>query len=240
VAGDSAREADTVVVASTDSAFEPALYRQHLATPVRVDCEGRRLPELATGWSRDASGRFWTLVLESGAGRLADAWRTRAAVLRWAGIESIVPLDDHRLVVGFALPADSLPHVLADTALAVPAQAGAATVLVARATGRRSARSADRAVDLVQTDDPALLDYAWQRGDRRSSCPWSRTYLLLIPAGGDGVGDVVGPDPPPSGTPWPATRCGPRRAEPPYWWEPATGCGPPVLPRRAPATPAQW
>jgi len=230
VAGDSPREADTVVVAASDSAFEPALYRQRLATPVRVDCEGRRLPELATGWSPDASGRFWTLVLESGAPELADAWRTRAAVLRWAGIESIVPLDERRLVVGFALPADSLPRVLADAALGVPRARAARPVLVVAPPAGDPRDQLDRAVDLVQTDDPALLDYARQRGDRSIlPLPWSRTYLLLVPDGGAGVGDVVGADSAAfrHALARDAVRADARGSEPPYWWEPATGCGPP-------------
>ncbi len=230
VAGDSARDADTVVVAATDSAFEPALYRQRLATPVRVDCEGRRLPELATGWSPDVSGRFWTLVLETSAAELRDAWRTRAAVLRWAGIESLVPLDDHRLVVGFAQRADSLPRVLADTALGVPRSRAPRPVLVVAPPASDPRDQLDRAVDLVQTEDPALLDYARQRGDRSIlRLPWSRTYLLLIPAGGDGVGNVVGADSAAfrHDLARDAVRADARGAEPPYWWEPAAGCGPP-------------
>ena len=231
VAGDSARAADTVVVAAeNDSAFEPALQRQRLATPVRVDCEGRRLPELATGWSHDASGRFWTLVLDSGAAELADAWRTRADVLRWAGIESTVLLDDLRLVVGFALPADSLPRVLADTALGLPrAQAPRPLLIVAPPAGDPRDQL-DRAVDLIRTDDPALLDYARQRGDRAIlPLPWSRTYLLLVPAGGVGVGSVVGADSAAfrQALARDAVRAEARGAEPPYWWDAATGCGPP-------------
>ena len=230
VAGDSAREADTIVVAATDSVLETALYRQRLATPVRVDCEGRRLPELATGWSPDVSGRFWTLVLESSAAELADAWRTRTAVLRWAGIESLVPLDDHRLVVGFAQRADSLPRVLADTALGVPRSRAPRPVLVVAPPASDPRDQLDRAVDLVQTDDPALLDYARQRGDRTIlPLPWSRTYLLLIPAGGEGVGDVVGADSAAfrHALARDAVRADARGSEPPHWWEAAMGCDPP-------------
>src|SRR4051812_26441765 len=34
-----------------------------LEAPVRLDCEGRASPGLAIAWSRDTTGRFWTLEL---------------------------------------------------------------------------------------------------------------------------------------------------------------------------------
>jgi hypothetical protein len=139
-------------------------------------------------------------------------------------------------VVGFAQRADSLPRVLADTALGVPRSRAPRPVLVVAPPARDPRDQLDRAVDLVQTEDPALLDYARQRGDRSIlPLPWSRTYLLLIPAGGNGVGNVVGADSAAfrHDLARHAVRADARGAEPPYWWEPAAGCGPPRPPPSA-------
>lgn len=241
VAVDSARAMDTLVVAAADSALAPAFFRQRFATPVRVDCEGRALPELATSWSRDDSGRFWTLVLPSGAAELVDAWRTRTAALREAGIESLVLVDERRLVVGFAIPADSLPRVLADSTLSVPRARNPRPLLVDAPRANDLRDQLNRAVDLVQTDDPALLDYARQRADRSIlPLPWSRTYLLLVPGGGAGAGDLVEGDSADfrRGLARDAVRAEAQSAEPPYWWEATRDCGtPPVAanPRRSSA-----
>jgi len=177
--------------------------------PVRRDCDGHLLPGLASHWSRDTSAKFWTLELgpaaaaaSSGAPRwtaaaLAATWRAdpdAELALRASGVESVVPLDDGRLVVGFAAPHDELPPVFAARALGVATRDG--PMLVEAEPGSGDLRDAvDRGPDLIQTGDPDLLDYAGRRPDVSSTAlPWSRTYLLVLPAGGAGLGAAIPAD----------------------------------------------
>jgi hypothetical protein len=201
-----------------------------LEPPLRLDCEGRPEPGLATAWSRDTSGRFWTLELggvrgvprdgsgdeaghpnegtsgrPSGATRfawtasaLAAAWRASpdaSAALRDAGVESLLPLDDRRLTVGFSRPELEPPGALADRTLGVAVGESDSMAIVALAPTGDLRDAVDRGADLVQTDDPALLDYASRRpGLVAVPLPWSRTYILLLPAGTPGIGGAIPPD----------------------------------------------
>jgi hypothetical protein len=177
--------------------------------PVRLDCEGHPSPGLATRWSADTSARFWTLELAPPAsatpeGRarwtastLAATWRSdpdAALALRAAGVQSVLPLDDRRLVVGFASPERELPPVFAARALGVAADGQ--TMLVEDEPPSRDLRDAvDHGPDLVQTGDPDLLDYASRRpGLTPVALPWNRTYLLLLPDNGPGLGAAVPAD----------------------------------------------
>ena len=174
--------------------------------PVRLDCEGRPLPGLADRWSADTSGKFWTLELgprlatPRGDGQrwtastLAATWRSDPdadVALRSASVASVLPLDDRRLVVAFAAPERELPAVFAARALAV-ALNDSSTVME-QAPGSGDLRDAmDGGVDVVQTGDPDLLEYAARRpGLTRAALPWNRIYLLLLPAGGVGLGDAI-------------------------------------------------
>lgn len=178
-------------------------------TPVRLDCEGRAMPALASRWSADTSGRFWTLDLAGPpppasadqprwtAAALAATWRAdpeASLVLRDAGVVSLLPLDDARLVVGFAAPARELPPVFAARALGVATGRPAALIDQTPATG--DLRDAiDRGVDLVVSGDPDLLEYAGGRpGLTRIPLPWHRLYVLLLPSGGAGGGSVLPAD----------------------------------------------
>jgi hypothetical protein len=174
---------------------------------VRLDCEGRPDPALATAWSHDTSARFWTLVLTPTrtadslswtAPALAAAWRAgedSRATLRLGGVESLVPLDDARLVVGFASAHPELPALFADRALGVPAAGSHLPALDAAASDGDLRDAIDAGADVVQTDDPAIVDYAAQRGGRASvPLPWSRVYLLLVPPGHSGLERAVPSD----------------------------------------------
>src|SRR5689334_8568863 len=173
-------------------------------TPVRLDCEGRATPGLASRWSVDTSGRFWTMDLAGAAApasadqprwtaaALAATWRAdpeAGLVLRDAGVVSLLPLDDARLVVGFAAPARNLPAVFAARALGVAT--GRPDPLVDRTPPSGDLRDAiDGGVDLVVSGDPDVLEYAGRRGGiTQIPLPWRRLYMLLLPAGG-GVIDV--------------------------------------------------
>jgi hypothetical protein len=214
--------------------------------PVRLDCEGHPWPGLATRWSADTSARFWTLEIAPPhstapegrvpwtAAALAATWHSdpdAALALRAAGVESVLPLDDRRLVVGFTAPEREVPPVFATRALAVAA-VGPTTLVEDRPPSGDLRDAIDHGPDLVQTGDPDLLDYASRRpGLTRVALPWSRVYLLLVPAGGPGLGGAVPADTagfraalarnvvrtearPADGSAWPdsAARCSPTPA----------------------------
>ena len=166
-------------------------------------------PGLANRWSADTSARFWTLELVPPpsaapedrvrwtAAALAATWRSdpdAGLALRAAGVQSVLPLDDRRLVVEFAAPERELPPVFAARALAV-APGGPATLVEDQPTSGDLRDAIDHGPDLVQTGDPDLLDYASRRpGLTRVALPWNRAYLLLMPAGGPGLGEAVPAD----------------------------------------------
>lgn len=82
----------------------------------------------------------------------------------------------------------------------------------------------DVPVDLLVTDDVAVLDYAGTRDDLISGpLPWSRTYALLLPAR-VGSGPEVAPGTLDREGLWRAVRSEARAATPPYWWEATRGC----------------
>jgi hypothetical protein len=227
-------------------------------TPIRLDCEGRAMPALASHWSADTSGRFWTLDLAGSgspppadqprwtAATLAATWRAdpeASLVLRDAGVVSLLPLDDTRLVVGFAAAAHDLPAVFAARALGVATGGPASLIDQTPATG--DLRDAiDGSVDLVVSGDPDLLEYAGGRpGLTRVPLPWRRLYILLLPSGGPG-GSLL-----PSDTAGfraalahSAVRTDARPAGPVTWADSAAHCAPastrPGLPSKAIAYPA--
>ena len=201
-----------------------------VSTPVRLDCEGRAGPDLAIAWSRDTSGRFWTLQLGDTTATTALRWTARtlvatwradpdaAAVLRWAGVESLIPLDDRRLVIGFAAPHLELPDLFADPSLGVaPADARPAVVPVPAADLRDAV---DSGPDLIVASDPDLLDYARQRPGLVSRVlPWSRSYLLVLP--GRAPSDMDLPADTSAfrtGLARDAVRVDARGSEGPAWW----------------------
>jgi hypothetical protein len=213
--------------------------------PVRLDCEGHPGSGLANRWSADTSARFWTLELAPPpsaapedrvrwtAAALAATWRSdpdASLALRAAGVQSVLPLDDRRLVVEFAAPERELPPVFAARALGVAT--GGPTLVEDQPPSSDLRDAIDHGPDLVQTDDPDLLDYASRRpGLSRVALPWNRVYLLLLPAGGPGLGAAVPADTagfraalarnvvrtearPADGSAWPdsAARCSPAPA----------------------------
>jgi hypothetical protein len=228
-----------VVVAFADSAAaRRALFLQRFASPVRLDCDGRVRPDLAAAWSGDSSGRFWTLSLRNGAdaATLTSAWRGRPAALRLAGIESVVPLDDRRVVVGFARPSPTVPDALADTALAAPREPAPRRALIAAPPADDPRDQLDRDVDAVETDDPDVLDYARRRADRTIvPLPWSRSYLLLLAAPWPAFASVIGADSAGfrQALARDAVHADARGAAGPPWWNAARGCGPPGAPSPA-------
>lgn len=254
IVADSAGTPRTVTAVFADSAdAERARRTDSLETPVRLDCEGRALPALATAWSRDSSGRFWTIRLDSSTGgtdgprwtaaALVAAWRASAPAseaLRLSGAESVLPLDDRRIVVGFLAPRSSVPPLFADPALGVPRSRPRPTTLDARAPGGDLRDALEGGADLVVSDDPALLDYAGQRpGLTGVPLPWSRAYVLVVPAGSS-LGPAVPPDTAGfrAGLARDAVRVDARPAARPFWWDEVGDCGRPpasAVPRHSSA-----
>lgn len=174
--------------------------------PVRLDCEGRATPGLAIHWSRDTSGKFWTLELPPPAGPATSHWTAgslaatwaadpdASATLRGAGARSASPLDDRRLVVGFAESHADLPAVFADRALAV-ARGDSGMLREAQPSSGDLRDAVDGRADVVVTGDPDLLDYAGHRqGLAVVPLPWSRTYYLVILGGFSSLGTAIPAD----------------------------------------------
>ncbi len=85
---------------SPRNASERLVFRQLYETLVRVDCDGRVRPGLATSWSHDGSGRRWTFELRPDArfwdGTPVTAW---AVARGWASATSPGGvLGDSRLI----------------------------------------------------------------------------------------------------------------------------------------------
>jgi hypothetical protein len=239
---DSAGSARPIIAAFDDPAdARTSRLASSRLTPVRLDCEGRAMPGLASRWSADTSGRFWTLDLASAsaspsadqprwtAAALAATWRAdpeAGLVLREAGVVSLLPLDDARLVVGLAAPARELPAVFATRALAVAT--GRPDPLVDRTPATGDLRDAiDGGVDLVVSGDPDLLEYAGRRpGLSRVPLPWRRLYVLLLPFGSGGPrlpADTGGFR---TGLAQSAVRTDARAAGPSTWADSAARCAP--------------
>jgi hypothetical protein len=252
IAADSAAPSPMITAAFDDTAdARRALLATSRVAPLRLDCEGRPLSGLALAWSRDTSGRFWTFELDprasadSGArwtaSTLAAAWRAdpaASAALRWSGVTSLVPLDDRRLVAGLESPSPEVPRLFADRALGVPRTGAPALTLAPPASG--DLRDAiDQGTDLVQTADPALLDYARRRpGVTAVPLSWHRTYVLLLPVRSAGVGAAIPADTAgfQAGLARDAVRADARAAAGPFWWDARASCPTKPMPRarRAP------
>lgn len=252
ILADSTAPSPMITAAFDDTAdARRALLATSRLAPLRLDCEGRPLPGLAVAWSRDTSGRFWTFELDprasadSGArwmaSTLAAAWRAdpaASAALRWSGVTSLVPLDERRLVAGLESPSLEVPRLFADRALGVPRTWAPALTLAPSASG--DLRDAiDQGTDLIQTTDPALLDYARRRpGVTAVALPWHRTYVLLLPARSTGVGAAVPADTAGfrAGLARDAVRADARAAAGPFWWDGRAACPTKPMPkaRRAP------
>ena len=220
-------------------------------TPVRLDCEGRPMPGLAGRWSADTSGRFWTLDLAAAASpasgdqprwtaaALAATWRAdpdASLVLRDAGVVSLLPLDDVRLVGGFVAPMRELPAVFAERALGVAS--GRPDPLIDQTPTTGDLRDAiDAGVDLVVSGDPDLLEYAGRRpGRTRIPLPWSHLYLLLLPAGA-AVGAVLPADTTEfrAALAQNAVRTDARAAGPSSWPDSAARCASAPMPAGSPS-----
>jgi hypothetical protein len=219
---------------------ERLLFRMTLDTPLRLDCQGEVRPGLAAMWSKDSSGRIWTLTLKDDArgydgspitaSHIVNAWEERQAITRSASLQSAVALDDRKIAVTLTRPQSSVPTILADPAFALaiePAQRPAGVKFEILSNG--DPRDAlDHGVDVVVTRDPTVGEYIAGRPEFVNfRLPWTRVYVLMETGdkrgelaramGAPGVRRSLAPD---------AVRADARLAEPPFWWNDLTACTP--------------
>jgi hypothetical protein len=157
-------------------------------TLVRLDCAGEVRPGLASEWTGDSTGRTWIFTVPSAA-LVASTWRNRGPAVNALGIESALPLDEHRLRVVLGDTPDAAPHLFAHPALAVPRPQDASRTHLQISTGRDPRDALDRGADVVVTRDPAAVDYVARRPEFATlPLPWSRIYALVQPAGAEPFG----------------------------------------------------
>jgi hypothetical protein len=113
---------------------ERLLFRQLYETLVRVDCQGRLGPSLATSWRLDANGRTWMVTLRENA-RFSDGTPVTAAdvLASWARggiggelrppvarlVESVAVAGDRALAITLRSRRADLPIALAHSDLAI-------------------------------------------------------------------------------------------------------------------------
>jgi hypothetical protein len=221
---------------SNDS--EWLLYGLTFDTPIRLDCRRRAGPGLAAAWSKDSSGRVWTLTLSDdargfdgsplSAPEILRIWADRQTIEQSFVIQSARALDERRISIVLERPQDSVPQLLADPAFSVaidPAQCPAG--LKIDLLPQRDPRDAlDAGADLLVSRDPALVEYASTRpGLVGLPLPWTRTYVLLEPAGApEDLVRLTSPAPTRQSMARDAVHADARAAEPPFWWNEPASC----------------
>jgi hypothetical protein len=227
-----------LVVAAIRPEDSAVVARQRPEPLIRLDCFGVARPGAAESWTSDSSHRTWTFVLAPSAldvtaAGAATEWRTRpdaATTLRYAGIASVTPLDGRRLVVTLDRPTDSVPALFADPSLGLVTDSlpPMGTTFVARRPAGGDPRDAlDAGADILRTGDPAVLEYARTRNELTvHSLPWTRTYVLVIPPGAEGLEALIPADGAGfrAGLARDAVHIEARGAEPPFWWDEMGPC----------------
>jgi hypothetical protein len=239
---------DWARVATPANDSEWLLFRQLFATLVRVDCRGEIRPGIAASWSSDSTGRIWTFTLpETGqftghppitAGAVASSWKARGADVQTLGIDSAVALDDRTLRVALRASRDSAPRLFADPLLSVDQRVAAVHERSSRVVVPNQPSvefqlipagdprdALDRGVDLLVTRDPAVAEYVSARPEFATApLPWSRTYVLLQPAGAEPINGVFGVDSVARSLARDVARTEARPAEAPFWWRGLQAC----------------
>ncbi|HEU5261318.1 MAG TPA: ABC transporter substrate-binding protein [Gemmatimonadales bacterium] len=107
------------------NAAERLVFAQLYETLVQVDCGGRVGPALARSWMADRAGRRWTFTLREDARFWDGAPVTaRDVVASWASrdttaVASVAAVDERTVNALLTRPAETLPPLFADPALAV-------------------------------------------------------------------------------------------------------------------------
>jgi hypothetical protein len=172
------------------------------------------------------------------ASAVVTTWLERQPHVQALGIDSVSALDDHTLLVSLRSTQDSAPRLFADPLLSVEHPISGSRVQQRRMvvpgqppvefqlSPSSDPRDAlDGGIDLLVTRDPAVAAYAAGRSEFASfALPWSRTYLLLQPAGADPVAGVSGVDSVPPSLVRDVVRAEARPAQPPFWWSGTDAC----------------
>ena len=164
-------------------------------------------------------------------------------MLRQAGVASVVPLDDRRLVVTLLWPADSVPAFFAHTALSLTTDSlpDLSPVVLRRPASGDLRDAIEGDADVLRSGDPTLVQYARTRDAFVvHALPWNRTYLLIIPEGREGFRTLIEGDTAAfrAALARDAVPAEARAAEPPYWWDQLRYCPPAdAFPRPRPAGP---
>jgi hypothetical protein len=100
---------------------ERIVFRHLYEMPVRLDCEGHVMPELAEKWVKDDGGRRWTFRLRDGAQFWDGAPVTAQDVVfgRGGAGYTLSALETRVVTMTLARPQDNVPPVLADVGMAV-------------------------------------------------------------------------------------------------------------------------
>jgi hypothetical protein len=221
----------TIMVPQQDSASVASA--NEFDTLIRLDCEGRAIPGLASSWTRNTDGTAWTFVLPDssapGAMDVASAWNssdTASAILELSGVNDAVP-DSGKLVIHLDHPSESVPVIFADHELGMRGGPSRHGIIVRSTDGRDVRDLVDRSPDVLVTDDPNVLDYASKRpGTILTPLPWDRVYVLLMAPEGRPPRELITAD----STTFraqlarDAVPLEARPAKPPYWWSDLRGC----------------
>ena len=147
---------------------ERLLFRQIYETLVRVDCEGRVIPALASSWRLSIDGRTWIVTLREGA-RFADGTPVTAkeVLALWSRdgtggemqsyvnrlVQSLISIDDKTLAITLRSQRVDVPLALAHSDLAIAKPVSGSPW----PAGTRGARIAGERETLVMTKaDDAL------------------------------------------------------------------------------------
>jgi Bacterial extracellular solute-binding proteins, family 5 Middle len=130
--GDVTRRAATITIGLSEAVdprhapfarndAERIVFRHLYERPVRMDCEGHALPELAEQWTKGDGGRRWTFRLRAGATFWDGAPVTaQDVVFGRGGLGYTLGVIEPRVVgVTLASESDDVPPVLGDPGLAV-------------------------------------------------------------------------------------------------------------------------
>lgn len=202
---------------------------------LEVDCQGELRPGIAI--VEGGEGRRWTLRLRddvpyswSGAPARDVVACWDAAIAHGAGVDSARALDDRRIEVFLERPA---LRTLASLDLAYwsarkPRHNPPESLVDFGGGGSEDPRDSLARTALFLSTDPALADYANDRGMVVHPLPFDRTYVLAAPS----RANASGSNPPLSSNArrdlaLSARAARTRASETPLWWrEELDGCGP--------------
>lgn len=169
---------------------ERLVFRQLYETLVRVDCQGRVVPGLASSWRRSIDGRTWIVTIRPDA-RFSDGTPVTSATVvgLWSRdgvggdlqphvdrlVQSIIAVDGETLAIQLRSERPDAPFALAHTNLAIVKPIGGTSWPL----GTRSAQaSSDRAAITITTARGASVRFLAARGDQRDLLDQSVDLLL--------------------------------------------------------------